>query len=114
VTCHTQPCRPCEVTYILHYPPQRDESSPSGSWGICAPALPEVLTSLAEDVDYIDIIDDMPLCDLQYKLDVHIQHHTTMVDMSTKGQHRTGKGILVGENWKETTETHFVEDTNEL
>jgi hypothetical protein len=34
--------------------------------------------------------------------------------MSTNGQHRTGKGILVGENWKETTETHFVEDPNEL
>jgi hypothetical protein len=34
--------------------------------------------------------------------------------MSANGQHRTGKGILVGENWKETTETHFVEDPNEL
>jgi hypothetical protein len=34
--------------------------------------------------------------------------------MSTNGQHRTCKGILVGDNWKETTETHFVEDTNEL
>jgi hypothetical protein len=44
VTCHTQPCRPCEVIYILHYLPQGDESSPRGSWGICAPALPEVLT----------------------------------------------------------------------
>jgi hypothetical protein len=45
VTCHTQPCRPCEGTYILHYLPQGDESSPRGSWGICAPALPEVITS---------------------------------------------------------------------
>jgi hypothetical protein len=44
VTCHTHPCRPCEVTYILHYLPQGDESSPRGSWGICAPTLPEVLT----------------------------------------------------------------------
>jgi hypothetical protein len=34
--------------------------------------------------------------------------------MSTNGQHRTGKGILVGENWKETKKTHFVEDPNEL
>jgi hypothetical protein len=34
--------------------------------------------------------------------------------MSTNGQHRTGKGILVGENWKETTETHFVEDPYQL
>jgi hypothetical protein len=34
--------------------------------------------------------------------------------MITNGQHRTGKGILVGENWKETTEPHFVEDPNEL
>jgi hypothetical protein len=45
VTCHIQPCRPCEVTYILHYLPQGDESSPRGSWAICAPALPEVLTA---------------------------------------------------------------------
>jgi hypothetical protein len=44
VTCYTQPCKPCEVTYILHYLPQGGESSPRGSWGICAPALPEVLT----------------------------------------------------------------------
>jgi hypothetical protein len=34
--------------------------------------------------------------------------------MSTNGQHHTGKGIMVGKNWKETTETHFVEDPNEL
>jgi hypothetical protein len=70
--------------------------------------------SLAEDVDYIGSIDDLPLCDLQYKLAVHVQHHTTMGAISTNGQHRTGKGIMVGENWKETTETHFVEDPNEL
>jgi hypothetical protein len=44
VTFHTQPCRPCEVTYILNYLPQGEESSPRGGWGICAPALPEVLT----------------------------------------------------------------------
>jgi hypothetical protein len=44
VTCYTQPCKPCKVTYILHYLPQGDESSLRGSWGICAPALPEVLT----------------------------------------------------------------------
>jgi hypothetical protein len=45
VTCYTQPCRPCKLTYILHYLPQGDESSPRGRWGICAPALPEVLTA---------------------------------------------------------------------
>jgi hypothetical protein len=28
----------------MHYLPQVDESSPRGGWGICAPALPEVLT----------------------------------------------------------------------
>jgi hypothetical protein len=44
VTCHTQPCKPCKVKYVLDYLPQGDESSPRGGWGICAPALPEVLT----------------------------------------------------------------------
>jgi hypothetical protein len=58
-----------------------------------------------KDVDYIGSIDDLPLCDLHYKLDVHVQRHTTMGVMSTNGQHRTGRGILVDENWKETTET---------
>jgi hypothetical protein len=28
----------------MHYLPWGDESSPRGRWGICAPALPEVLT----------------------------------------------------------------------
>jgi hypothetical protein len=70
--------------------------------------------SLAEDVDYIGSVDDLPLCHLQYKLAVHVQRHTTMGVVSTNGQHRTGKGILVGENWKETTETLFVEDPNEF
>jgi hypothetical protein len=69
---------------------------------------------LAEDVDYIDSVDNLPLCDLQYKLDVHVQRHTTMGVMSTNGQRSTEKGILVGENWKETAETNFVEDPNEL
>jgi hypothetical protein len=69
---------------------------------------------LAEDVDYIGSIEDLPLCDLQYKLAVHVQHHTTMGIMSTNGQYCTGNGTLVGENWKETTETHFVEDPNEF
>jgi hypothetical protein len=57
---------------------------------------------LAEDADYVGYIDDLPLCDLQYKLAIHVQESTTMGGMSTNGQHRTGKGILVGENWKET------------
>jgi hypothetical protein len=51
VTCHTQPCRPCEITYTLHYIPQGDDSSPRGSWGICAPSLPEVLTDFAATVE---------------------------------------------------------------
>jgi hypothetical protein len=50
VTCYTQPCRPCAGTHILHYPPQGGELSPRGSWGICALALPEVLT--ADDQPY--------------------------------------------------------------
>jgi hypothetical protein len=57
---------------------------------------------LAEDVDYVGNIDDLPLCDLKYKLAVHVKECTTMGVMSTNGQHSTGKGILVGENWKET------------
>jgi hypothetical protein len=69
---------------------------------------------LAEDVDYVGNIDDIHLCDLQYKLAVHVQESTTMGVMITNGQHRTGKGIMVGENWKETIETHFVNDPSEL
>jgi hypothetical protein len=44
VTCYTQPCNAYKVIRLLHYLPLRDESSPRGGWGICAPALPEVLT----------------------------------------------------------------------
>jgi hypothetical protein len=44
VTCYTQPCKPCKVNCLLHYLPLGDESSPRGGWGICVPALPEVLT----------------------------------------------------------------------
>jgi hypothetical protein len=74
----------------------------------------EGCNGFADDVNYIGSVDDLPLCDLQYKLAVHFQRHTTMDFMSTNGQHRTGKGIMVGENWKQTTEIHFVEDPNEL
>jgi hypothetical protein len=70
--------------------------------------------SFAEDVEYIGSVDDLHLCDLQYKLAVRVQRHTMMGVTSTNVQHRTGKGIMVGENWKEATETHFVEDPNEL
>jgi hypothetical protein len=70
--------------------------------------------SLSEDVDFIGSADNLPLCDLQYKLAFHVQHHTTMGVMSTNGQHCTGKRIMMGENWKETKETHFVKDPNEL
>jgi hypothetical protein len=45
VTCYTQPCKPCKVKYVLDYLPQGGESSPRGIWGICAPALPDVLTN---------------------------------------------------------------------
>jgi hypothetical protein len=30
----------------MHYLPRGYESSPRGGWGICAPALPEVLTDM--------------------------------------------------------------------
>jgi hypothetical protein len=51
VTCYTQPCKPYKVIRLLHYLPLGDESSTRGRWGICAPALPEVLTRLT----YIDV-----------------------------------------------------------
>jgi hypothetical protein len=35
----------------MDYLPQGGESSPRGGWGICAPALPEVLT-------YLDMLND--------------------------------------------------------
>jgi hypothetical protein len=69
---------------------------------------------LAEDVDYVGIIDDLPLCDFQYKVAVHVQESKKMGGMSTNGQHCTGKGILVGENWKDKIETHFVNTPSEL
>jgi hypothetical protein len=34
--------------------------------------------------------------------------------MSTNGKYRTGKGIMVGENLQETTETYVVEAPDEL
>jgi hypothetical protein len=46
VTCHTQPCNAYKVICLLHYLPLGDESSPRRRWGICAPALPEVLTGI--------------------------------------------------------------------
>jgi hypothetical protein len=53
VTYYTQPCKPCKVKYVLDYLPQGDESSPRGRWGICAPALPEVLTECVKAYDTI-------------------------------------------------------------
>jgi hypothetical protein len=41
--------RPCAGTHILHYLPQGGELSPRGSWGICALALPEVLTHSTQE-----------------------------------------------------------------
>jgi hypothetical protein len=65
VTCYTQPCKPCKVTYILRYLPQGDESSPRGRWGICAPALPEVLEEItgvagATTLGIPGVQDDLP------------------------------------------------------
>jgi hypothetical protein len=54
VTCYTQPCKPCKVKYIMHYLPQGDESSPRGRWGICAPALPEVLTLFSLGFSFLE------------------------------------------------------------
>jgi hypothetical protein len=48
VTCYTQLCNPYKVICLLHYLPLGDESSPRGRWSICAPSLPEVLTSEEE------------------------------------------------------------------
>jgi hypothetical protein len=51
VTCYTHPCKPCNITCIVYYLPQGDESSPRGG-GICAPALPEVLTTYGRTVHF--------------------------------------------------------------
>jgi hypothetical protein len=51
--------------------------------------------SLAQDVEYVGSVYDLSLCDLEYELTVHVQRHTSMSAMSTNGQHRTGKGVLV-------------------
>jgi hypothetical protein len=51
----------------------------------CKSTIPRRATRDGIVVDYIGSIDNFPLCDLQYKLDVHIQHHTTMGVMSTNG-----------------------------
>jgi hypothetical protein len=59
VTCYTQPCKPWKVTYILDYLPQGGESSPRGRWGICAPALPEVLTiNMVKGLNFIKSFHD--------------------------------------------------------
>jgi hypothetical protein len=52
-----------------------------------------------EDVDYVGSIDKLSNYDLQWKLVEHVQVETDMGVMTTNGQHRTGKVILVGENW---------------
>jgi hypothetical protein len=38
--------------------------------------------SLAEDDEYICSVDDLPLCDLQYKLAVHVQCHTNDIHLA--------------------------------
>jgi hypothetical protein len=47
--------------------------------------------SLAEDVEYVGQVDELPLCELEYQLDVHVQLHTLMGVLSTNIQHRTVK-----------------------
>jgi hypothetical protein len=64
VTCYTQPCKLCKAKYVLDYLPQGDASSPRGRWGICAPALPEVLTSIVTRVHaryYIHVASEPPV-----------------------------------------------------
>jgi hypothetical protein len=79
---------------ILLFLPKYNQMRGLGGWD-----------SLAEDVEYIGRVDELYMCDLQYKLDIHVQLHTTVGIMST---------IMVGEKRKETTDTYVVEDTNEL
>jgi hypothetical protein len=57
------------------------------------------LECLAEDVDYVGSIDKLSTYDLQWTLVEHVQVETDLGVMTTNGQHRTGKGILVGEKW---------------
>jgi hypothetical protein len=54
------------------------------------------LECLAEDVDYVGSIDKLSTYDLQWKLVEHVQVEIDMGVMTMNGQHRTGKGILVG------------------
>jgi hypothetical protein len=65
-------------------------------------------------LQYVGNVDELPLCELEYRLAVHVQLHTAMGVMTTNGQLRTGKGIMVGGDWRETTETYFMKDPNEL
>jgi hypothetical protein len=98
IKCHSYGL--CALRLILQkYSTMRDR----GGWD-----------TLEEDVEFIRPVDELPLCEFEYQLAVHVQLHTLTGVMSTNGQHLTGKGILVGGNWKETTKMYFVEDPNEL
>jgi hypothetical protein len=66
VTCYTQSCKPCKVLHIMHYLPQGDASSPRGGWGICAPALPEVLTA------FIEFCQALPACSNIFPLNTKV------------------------------------------
>jgi hypothetical protein len=53
---------------------------------------------LSEDVEFVQTVEELPMCELD------VQYRTLMGVVSTNGQHHTGRGVLVGENWKETYE----------
>jgi hypothetical protein len=73
VTCYTQPCKPCRVVHIMHYLPRGDESSPRGRWGICAPALPEVLTLGFQIMGQGPVINLLTYFDIPPNMSVGIQ-----------------------------------------
>jgi hypothetical protein len=51
--------------------------------------------NLADDIDFVGPVDDIPLFALQYQLAVHVQNKKCMGVM-TNGGHHTSKGVLVG------------------
>ena len=69
---------------------------------------------MAKDVAFPDVTEDLNDDELQYELAVYIQQRTCFGVMTTNGQHRVAKAIMIGENWKETTETAYIENPIEL
>jgi hypothetical protein len=74
----------------------------------------ELWDHLTEDVKFVGPVEELPMCELEYQLAVNDQDMTKMGVMNTNGQYRSGKGILVRGGWKDTNETYFVLDPNEL